>query len=122
YFFFHCTPPPEIYTLSLHDALPISQLHPGGDDGFCADDAPGPELLQSRHSLPGRTALAMAAQACLCHSPAGLAAFLLEEIGQERRSRGHGLCGAAGPLAGLAGVAQGWRARLVPSALSARRA
>src|SRR5207249_11541230 len=25
FFFFNATPPPEIYTLSLHDALPISQ-------------------------------------------------------------------------------------------------
>src|SRR5437879_9761758 len=25
--FFHHTPPPEIYTLSLHDALPICPLH-----------------------------------------------------------------------------------------------
>src|SRR5437773_9769793 len=27
-FFFHDTAPPEIYTLSLHDALPICQRHP----------------------------------------------------------------------------------------------
>src|SRR5204862_6505829 len=27
FFFFNTTPPTEIYTLSLHDALPISRLH-----------------------------------------------------------------------------------------------
>src|SRR5438552_8661964 len=26
FFFFNATPPPEIYTLSLHDALPISRI------------------------------------------------------------------------------------------------
>src|SRR5437588_9018441 len=29
FFFFNDTPPTEIYTLSLHDALPISRRHPG---------------------------------------------------------------------------------------------
>src|SRR5205085_9033403 len=32
-FFFTATPPPEIYTLSLHDALPISGLIAGGSLG-----------------------------------------------------------------------------------------
>src|SRR6266446_10728777 len=33
FFFFNDTAPPEIYTLSLHDALPISAGHPAPDDG-----------------------------------------------------------------------------------------
>src|SRR5437016_6903849 len=35
-FFFNDTPPPEIYTLSLHDALPISLAHPSDGATICA--------------------------------------------------------------------------------------
>src|SRR5205807_8754193 len=38
-FFFHATPTTEIYTLSLHDALPISLLRPG-DAPFRVLDPP----------------------------------------------------------------------------------
>src|SRR5437660_6731959 len=34
YFFLHNTPPPEIYTLSLHDALPISERRRARREGF----------------------------------------------------------------------------------------
>src|SRR2546422_4641807 len=41
FFFFNDTATTEIYTLSLHDALPISVLAPaGGDDRPAADAAP----------------------------------------------------------------------------------
>src|SRR5205809_3282317 len=44
-FFFYDTPPPEIYTLSLHDALPIS-----------ADDDPAGRRRPARRALRARSA------------------------------------------------------------------
>src|SRR5437868_15544582 len=85
YFFFHITAPPEIYTLSLHDALPIyrdrRRLQPGEGPGravrrrgagegkitVCADSSPFSSLpprseehtseLQSRFDLVCRLLL-----------------------------------------------------------------
>src|SRR5437763_4713629 len=53
FFFFNATAPPEIYTLSLHDALPISNC------GRCArlsDDGEGASAGRQRHqrAWPGR--------------------------------------------------------------------
>src|SRR5438876_10983173 len=49
FFFFNDTAPPEIYTLSLHDALPISVEQPWADrrerpDGVVATMAAGPDV------------------------------------------------------------------------------
>src|SRR5258708_34872222 len=41
FFFFNDTATTEIYTLSLHDALPICAVGPGGDRQFSATDANG---------------------------------------------------------------------------------
>ena len=39
FFFFNDTAPTEIYTRSLHDALPISVFKPGNRDGVISDFA-----------------------------------------------------------------------------------
>src|SRR2546422_6229292 len=55
FFFFNDTATTEIYTLSLHDALPISgghreATHPPRSDGRCQDrDRQGHERLRGRH-------------------------------------------------------------------------
>src|SRR6266404_7022761 len=73
FFFFNAPAPTEIYTLSLHDALPISPLHlphpvahrsPPGDRsvsarGKSADDRR--RLCADRHPLPGGTAVGVRA-------------------------------------------------------------
>src|SRR5439155_25390855 len=53
-FFFHDPPPPDLYTLSLHDALPICLgLDPLGGQGFHPDR---PDAVRARrdHPLPRR--------------------------------------------------------------------
>src|SRR5690606_41757787 len=61
--FFNATAPTELYTLSLHDALPIFRLCRGGysDDagrrGRAIDAAPDP-LLRADHGGRGHRALA----------------------------------------------------------------
>src|SRR6266478_7359985 len=55
FFFFNDTATTEIYTLSLHDALPISVSKPGGDElrGCCGECAPQDRKstrLNSSHS------------------------------------------------------------------------
>src|SRR5438552_6433347 len=50
FFFFHATPPTEIYTLSLHDALPISD--DGGAQRGVAMRCPlALEIRKERHAL-----------------------------------------------------------------------
>src|SRR5205814_9792873 len=54
YFFFDATTAPAIYTLSLHDALPISNLGPagqlqGGRRGARADQRVGDRAQAERH-------------------------------------------------------------------------
>src|SRR5437879_10595546 len=48
FFFFHHTAPTDIYTLSLHDALPISIFHSGLWEGQC--NSPGPPALLASFS------------------------------------------------------------------------
>src|SRR5688572_30875061 len=50
YFFFNATAPTEIYTLSLHDALPISRVGPG-DSGKAAPLFPSPGPLRMQPSM-----------------------------------------------------------------------
>src|SRR5207253_9245255 len=52
-FFFHHTPTSQLYTLSLHDALPISSHLPGGDERSFAKDAREKRVA----STPGKTAV-----------------------------------------------------------------
>src|SRR2546427_6190621 len=81
FFFFNDTATTEIYTLSLHDALPISAVVGGGDGGAAA---PGEERRGYRLARSGaRDGLPERAQA------AGEAAALAEE-GDEERRRGSG--------------------------------
>src|SRR3712207_8819924 len=68
FFFFNDTATTEIYTLSLHDALPICQLggHPESGDGVAGDGGAGTRCLrrhgsartdrhaEPRHALQGR--------------------------------------------------------------------
>src|SRR5438270_3790296 len=54
-FFFNATAPTEIYTLSLHDALPIWILErrPDGDrGGHLRDRAQHPDVRQARRNRP----------------------------------------------------------------------
>src|SRR3712207_6027216 len=44
FFFFNDTATTEIYTLSLHDALPISEIRPGADLAALAAEAAGAEV------------------------------------------------------------------------------
>src|SRR5256885_17225549 len=52
FFFFNDTATTEIYTLSLHDALPIS--HAGGSPAFAASLFPGLEGTAARCCATGR--------------------------------------------------------------------
>src|SRR5438445_1363342 len=52
YFFFNATPTTEIYTLSLHDALPI---FPASSNGSSAPTATSPPT--SRYRRPARTTM-----------------------------------------------------------------
>src|SRR3712207_7311055 len=57
FFFFNDTATTEIYTLSLHDALPISRWpsrRSGGAGGLPARAAPGVPGARSRTGTPGR--------------------------------------------------------------------
>src|SRR2546430_6657255 len=52
FFFFNDTATTEIYTLSLHDALPIyrqQRIQKQGDRGRCGTDATDPERRGQRH-------------------------------------------------------------------------
>src|SRR5205807_7387119 len=64
-FFFTVPPPPEIYTLSLHDALPISlkrgSWRRGSRSGSCS--------IQARNPFPVPTARSRRSRA-FCESPA----------------------------------------------------
>src|SRR2546427_6039414 len=54
FFFFNDTATTEIYTLSLHDALPISDGRPGGiDPAGGGDDLPGPVVHVHREDAAG---------------------------------------------------------------------
>src|SRR5687767_15218643 len=48
-FFFHATAPTEIYTLSLHDALPISRPRIGNPDAILAASRDACAWISSRH-------------------------------------------------------------------------
>src|SRR2546427_11086248 len=48
FFFFNDTATTEIYTLSLHDALPISTAHQVGDDETLLRAGPGSDFLEVR--------------------------------------------------------------------------
>src|SRR5690606_41943886 len=62
--FFHHPPPPYLYTLSLHDALPISSH---------VTDVPAPELTRfSRSPVFGVTATPPALGSCHQNMPPGL--------------------------------------------------
>src|SRR2546430_11397319 len=53
FFFFNDTATTEIYTLSLHDALPISWAHSGGDEALyerLADPATRKRISDELHS------------------------------------------------------------------------
>src|SRR5689334_25029127 len=50
FFFFNDTPPTEIYTLSLHDALPICWPEPSATNDECLNRAP-PSGLSSPANL-----------------------------------------------------------------------
>src|SRR2546426_12486581 len=59
FFFFNDTATTEIYTLSLHDALPISSVRWRRAEGFARRIAAGPSALCARtrhggHAPPGR--------------------------------------------------------------------
>src|SRR3712207_7989490 len=51
-FFFNDTATTEIYTLSLHDALPIFQQHLGPPVGALRSADPGERVLVEAHGLP----------------------------------------------------------------------
>src|SRR5919112_3345892 len=55
-FFFNDTATTEIYTLSLHDALPISAIAPRPYDGDCRDDGAHPLAADHRTRLRDTTA------------------------------------------------------------------
>src|SRR5947208_16635305 len=50
FFFFNDTATTEIYTLSLHDALPIFRKHPDGPEDPARPDAPGETEDRKEHT------------------------------------------------------------------------
>src|SRR5439155_19575569 len=99
FFFFHDTSPTEIYTLSLHDALPIWNRgsRQRGDLGFPARRAGArpagrasrrtrPEGVRARRPAVGRRIRGDRAR------PAGGLAPRSEEHTSELQSRGHLVC------------------------------
>src|SRR2546429_5842724 len=52
FFFFNDTATTEIYTLSLHDALPISLEESSVAEPFCVPDAPGESLVVGGNHRP----------------------------------------------------------------------
>src|SRR5207253_9372126 len=79
FFFFNAPPPTEIYTLSLHDALPISSRPPRRHD-------PGQGRRYRRRHPEGRQALRQQAAGELVVLPRS------EEHTSELQSRGHLVC------------------------------
>src|SRR5205085_3310491 len=66
FFFFTTTAPPDLYTLSLHDALPISFLITGvmstapGSVSMCHHTSSGPRGASARDSMTSSSASARA--------------------------------------------------------------
>src|SRR3712207_7194336 len=92
YFFFNDTATTEIYTLSLHDALPIcfvvsQHQRGGGVDRLAAVPAPGEGEV---HGTVGRVDADQAAGGLLAES--GLAAGRSEEHTSELQSRQYLVC------------------------------
>src|SRR5207245_7921689 len=101
-FFFNVPPPPEIYTLSLHDALPISDLHVVGKNitrfhciiwpaMLLAADLPLPRAVRAhgfvlwegtKMSKTAGTAVTLG-EAIDRHGADALRYFLLREVGFE---------------------------------------
>src|SRR5437762_9099494 len=50
-FFFNNTPPTEIYTLSLHDALPISVIHRDGQKSLAKEKVEDPDSAVEKRRL-----------------------------------------------------------------------
>src|SRR5437870_11256217 len=80
FFFFAAPTPPEIYTLSLHDALPIS--HPRGR-------RPGD---WRRYARPGHAPYSGDVQSGRARAAAALSPVRSEEHTSELQSRGHLVC------------------------------
>src|SRR5439155_20783755 len=87
YFFFTKTPPPDLYTLSLHDALPISNVptlratQPGGTFGQGRPGVPCERERKPRYPLRFRRRLSF-----------GENEERSEEHTSELQSRGHLVC------------------------------
>src|SRR2546430_4992279 len=83
FFFFNDTATTEIYTLSLHDALPICERRARGDDFRAAHDEPRVGLLLDVHvdvgDLVGRTVDRKSTRLNSSHSQISYAVFCLKK-------------------------------------------
>src|SRR3712207_8404263 len=83
FFFFNDTATTEIYTLSLHDALPISDA---------GREEHAPRHPRERRSLPGRSAVGPRPAGGSLRSGSGTAAYRSEEHTSELQSRQYLVC------------------------------
>src|SRR5439155_21282328 len=89
-FFFTATPTPEIYTLSLHDALPISL---GSVEIWCrARSQDGKRCFRPQKWLHRRSCRAKESIGAYTYGNANNAATRSEEHTSELQSRGHLVC------------------------------
>src|SRR3712207_7632226 len=95
-FFLNDTPPPETYTLSLHDALPISRTRVAGCHGHSPRSARPAATVRAQSSRRAMDAAVSSliwcstSSACRCRS--SIFAFRSEEHTSELQSRQYLVC------------------------------